>query len=180
MSGLIHGNYDQLKDSISELGAIGTKSEIITSSSFILLAALSTLFSIGFYKASKKIGLSPIPAILTFTKPLSLIWAAIFPLGNEFHRLTGPLPLLIILASLLSFLIWKREKSFFSLRLISLLSFFIMTLILLRFVRPFGIEYEGLVQRFFYLGWTVWIVTITYLLTRQIEIVNEKNEQLAK
>lgn len=173
ISGIIHGDYNHLRNVISELGAIGTKSEIFTSASFMFLAALSTLFSIGFYKASKKLGLSSIPAILSFSKPVSLIWAAIFPLGNEFHSLTGPLPLLIILASFLSFILWRSERGFFSTRLLSLLGFFMMTLILLRFVQPFGIQYEGLVQRFFYLGWTVWIIAISYLLTKQIETLNE-------
>lgn len=173
ISGILHGNYHHLTNVISELGAIGTTSETITSASFMLLAALSTLFSIGFYKASTKLGLSSIPAILSFSKPVSLTWAAIFPLGNEFHSLTGPLPLFIILASLLSFILWRGEKGIFSARLLSLLSFFIMTLILLRFVQPFGIQYEGLVQRFFYLGWTVWILAISYFLTNQIKTSNE-------
>lgn len=176
MGGIIHGNYNHLTNVISELGAIGTRSEIIISASFMVLAALSALFSLGFYKASKKVGLSSIPAILSFSKPVSLTWAAIFPLGNEFHRLAGPLPLLIVLASLLSFILWKKGKRFFLMRLVSLLSFFIMTLILLRFVQPFGVEYEGLIQRFFYFGWTVWIMTISYLLTNQIEALNEKKE----
>ncbi len=173
ISGLKHGNYDHLRNVISELGAIGTKSEIITSSSFMFLAALSTLFSIGFYKASNRLGLSSIPAILSFSKPVSLAWAAIFPLGNEFHSLVGPLPLLIILATLLSVILWRGEKGLFSLRLLSLLSFCLMSLILLRFVQPFGIQYEGLVQRFFYLGWTVWIIAISYLLANQIETLKE-------
>src|SRR5690606_20349547 len=135
----------------------------------MFMAALSTLFSIGFYKASKKLGLSSIPSILSFSKPVSLTWVAIFPLGNEFHPLIGSLPLLIILASFFSFSLWKNKKEFSSTRLLSLLSFFIMSLILLRFVQPFGSQYEGLVQRFFYLGWTVWIIAISYLLPNQME-----------
>lgn len=176
ISGNVHGNYSHVKNVISELGAVGTKSEIITSSSLILLAVFSTLFSIGFYRASKKLMLSSIPATLSFIKPFSLVWIATFPLGNEFHRLIGPLPLLITLASFLSFILWKREKAYFSMRLFSLLSFFVMTLILLRFLPFFGAKYEGLIQRFFYVGWSVWTITISYLLAKQVKILTEKSK----
>jgi hypothetical protein len=171
VSGYIHGDYNHFTDVISELGAIGTTSEIITSSSLIILALLSILFSIGFYKASKSLSFSTIPAILSFSKPISMFWAAIFTLGNEFHSLTGPLPLLVLLGSLLTFLLWKKGEEFLMVRLMSLLSCFIMLLILLRFVQPFGHEFEGLVQRFFYLGWTMWVVSITYFLTKKIRSI---------
>jgi hypothetical protein len=123
ISGKLHRDYHHLKSVISELGAIGTKSEVFTSSSFVVLAELSTLFSIGFYKASKTLNLSVVPAVLSFSKPLSLTWAAFFPLGNEFHNSTGPVPFLIVLASLSAFLLWKRGVVV-SLRRTSLVCFF--------------------------------------------------------
>jgi len=51
-SGLIHGNYNHLKNVVSELGAVETKSEIFTSTFLIIISILGCLFSIGFYKAS--------------------------------------------------------------------------------------------------------------------------------
>jgi hypothetical membrane protein len=162
LSGLIHGNYNHLKNVISELGAIETKSEIITSVSLIFLSVLCILFSIGFYRASRTFRISTIPAILSFSMPISTFWAAIFPLGNEFHSLTGPLPFLIILGSLLSYLLWKKSQEFSELRLLSLISFFVMLLISLRFIKPFGYQFEGLIQRFFYLGWTIWTSATSY------------------
>ncbi|MCC6727298.1 MAG: DUF998 domain-containing protein, partial [Saprospiraceae bacterium] len=115
LSGAIHGNYNHFKNVISELGAIGTKSEIVTSLLLIVLAVICTFFSIGFYRASKKFRLSTIPAILSFGMPITMIWASIFSLGNEFHSLTGPLPFLIILGCLLSYLLWRRNKGFLEL-----------------------------------------------------------------
>lgn len=166
ISGAMLGNYNHFKDVISELGAIGTQTEIVTSTAFMLLALLSILFSVGFYKASQQFNLSRVPAILSFSKPVALVWAAIFPLGNEFHSLTGPLPLLTILGSFLCFILWKK-KGFLSLRIISLMSSFVMALILLRFIKPFGMEYEGLIQRFFYLGWTVWLIALSAFFIRR-------------
>jgi hypothetical membrane protein len=169
LSGFIHGNYNHFKNVISELGAIGTKSEIFTSSLLMILAVFCIIFSIGFYKASQKSKLSVIPAILSFSMPITIIWAGIFTLGNEFHSLTGPLPFLIILGCLLAYLLWKKNKQFSDLSYISLLSFFISTLILLRFIKPFGYEYEGLIQRFFYFGWTVWIISITHYFLKKLK-----------
>jgi hypothetical membrane protein len=169
LSGTIHGNYNHFKNTISELGAIGTKSEIFTSSSLIILAVLCILFSIGFYRASKKFNLSVIPAILSFSMPITMIWAGIFTLGNEFHSLTGPFPFLIIFSCLLAYLLWKKNRAFSELSNISLVSFIISMFIFLRFVKPFGYEYEGLIQRFFYLGWTVWTIAITHYFLRKVK-----------
>jgi len=167
ISGQIHGNYNHLKNVISELGAIGTKSEFFTSSCLILLSLLSILFSIGFYRVLKMKKLSVIPAVLSFAMPVTLIWAGIFTLGNEFHSATGPLPLLIMLGSLLSYLLWRKKQELLQLRKISLVSFIVMLLILSRFIKPFGMEYEGLVQRFFYAGWTIWTISTSYQLSKK-------------
>lgn len=169
LSGAIHGNYNHFKNAISELGAINTKSEVFTSSALMILAVCCILFSIGFYRASKKFTLSVIPAILSFSMPMSMIWAGIFTLGNEFHSLTGPLPFLIILGYLLAYFLWKRNKDFSELSNASLVSFFISALILLRFIKPFGYEYEGLIQRFFYLAWTIWTISTTYYLSKKLK-----------
>ena len=169
LSGYIHGNYNHFKNVISELGAIGTKSEIFTSSALMILAVLCILFSIGLYRTSQKFKISVIPAILSFCMPITMIWAGIFTLGNEFHSLTGPLPFLLILGFLLTYFLWKRNKAFTGARNNSLLSFFISALILLRFIKPFGYEYEGLIQRFFYLAWTIWSISIAHYLSNKIK-----------
>lgn len=169
VSGFIHGNYNHFKNVISDLGAIETKSEIFTSTSLILLSVLCILFSIGFYRASRTFKISIIPVILSFSMPLSIFWAAIFPLGNEFHSLTGPLPFLIILGSLLSYLLLKKSQEFSELRLLSIISFFVMLLILLRFIKPFGYQYEGLIQRFFYLGWSIWTIFTSYYFIKRLQ-----------
>ena len=98
-----------------------------------------------------------------------MIWAGIFTLGNEFHSLTGPLPFLIIFGCLLAYLIWKKNKQFSELSNISLISFIISMFILLRFIKPFGHEYEGLIQRFFYLAWTVWTIVIAHYFSQKLK-----------
>ena len=167
VSGAIHGNYDHLRNVISELGAIGTRSERFTSYTLFVIALMSTLFSIGFYHASRRSRISAIPAILSFSMPLSMIWAAIFTMGNEFHGTAGPLPFLMVLGVALAFLLWRKRPELAGIRKLSALSFLLSMLIFLRFVEPFGREYEGLVQRFFYLGWTVWTCAVAHHIIRK-------------
>jgi hypothetical membrane protein len=171
ISGFIHKDYNHFKNVISELGAIETKSEIFTSSALLLLTVLCTLYSIGFYSVAKKIKLNVIPIILSFSMPITMLWAGIFTLGNEFHSLTGALPFLQIIGFLLGFFLWKRNKDFRLLSHFSLFCFLLSMLILLRFIKPFGYEYEGLIQRFFYLAWTIWSITITYYFSNKMKRV---------
>jgi hypothetical membrane protein len=172
ISGYIHGDYVHYKNVISELGAIGTKSEIFTSSTFIVLSVLCALFSIGLIKASKQFGLSIIPAILTVSMPITLFWVAVFPLGNEFHSLTGLLILFMLFSALFASILWRNKTKGSNIRLLSLISFFIMLFILLRFLKPFGYEYEGLVQRFFYLGWSFWYISLSLFFIKQLKTEN--------
>jgi hypothetical protein len=44
-----------------------------------------------------------------------------------------------------------------------------MMLLLTRFIKPFGEQFEGLTQRFFYLGWSIWTITITYYFNAKIK-----------
>jgi hypothetical protein len=161
-SGLIHGHYNHLKNVISELGAIGTASEKCTSILLLISAACALLFSAGFYKACRENRMSVLPAILSLAMPVTMIWTAIFTLGNELHSATGPLPLLMIAGTLLSLILWRKSKGLPTLQKMAVTSALLMLLILLRFIKPFGYEYEGLVQRFFYAGWSVWTIGICY------------------
>lgn len=87
LSGAIHCNYNHFKNVKSELGSIGSKSEIFTSLAFMILSILCILFSIGIYRASRHFKLSIAPAILSFSMPITIIWAGMFTLGNEFHSI---------------------------------------------------------------------------------------------
>lgn len=166
VSGGIHGNYNHLRNVISELGALGTRAELFTSTALLFIALTGILFSFGFYRICRERKISAIPAILSFTTPITMIWASIFALGNEFHGSTGPLPFLVVIASLLAFILWRKDKDLSGARKLSLLCCWVMLLILTRFIKPFGIEYEGLVQRFYYSGWSIWTTSIAYYLSK--------------
>jgi Protein of unknown function (DUF998) len=179
--GFIHGNYNHLSNVISELGAIGTKSEIFMSISEMLLSVMGIFFFIGFYRASKEIGISVVPAITTLSFSASIFWASMFPLGHELHPALGPIPLLMNLGALSAVILWRGEKQFFPIRLLSLIGFFVMSLIALRFIPSLRGNFEGFIQRLYYLGWSVWFVSLSFCLiilikSKRQDVYNNTNK----
>lgn len=167
IAGFLHKHYDHLKMTISELGSIGTGSEMFFSVSLSLISILCIYFSIVFFKVSKEIHMSVIPALLSFSMPISIAWAAIFPLGHELHSALGPLPLVMMMGMLMAWLFWKGD-GFKSIKWASGISFVITLLFLMRF-SPFVLKhYEGLLQRFFYLGWSIWFISLSFYLRKLI------------
>ncbi len=170
--GFIHGDYNHLHNVVSELGAIGTRSEIFMSASEILLFILSTFSVISFYKACKQSGISVIPVLTILSLSVSMCWAAIFPMHHEWHGGLGPIPLILNAGVLLSIFLW-RKKDANAFRWISLLSFIFMSLIALRAIPNLRNNYEGLIQRFFYLGWTIWSICLSVFFIR---LASHKNK----
>ncbi len=174
--GYLHGNYNHLHNVVSELGAIGTRSEIFMSTAELLISILSVFSVIGFYKASKQIGINVIPVLTILSLSLSMFWVAIFPMHHELHGTLGPLPLFLNAGALLSVILWKGKK-LLTLRLFSFVSFLIMLLIILRFIPNFRGNWEGLIQRLFYLGWSVWSIAISLIF---IQILEPKNRNISQ
>jgi hypothetical membrane protein len=168
VAGFLHGNYNHLKHAVSELGNIGTRSEVLMAIGTLLLGILSLYFSTGFYAASKKLRISVVPAVLSAAMAVSFCWAAVFPSGHELHGTLGPLPLLVMIGALLAFFLWRKDKRLVSLRWLSLLALCIMLLFVLRFIPVVQQQYEGMVQRFLYAGWAVWLVAVGRTLRRLV------------
>jgi hypothetical membrane protein len=174
IAGGLTDNYNHLRNTISELGQIGAPAEYFMLVALPLVTAAAVIFSFYFYKASKHLKISLWPAIFSFSLPVSILWACIFPMGNNLHDKQGPLPLLLLLGMLMAIIQWHKQ-SFKKEQLVTIISTLLMLLIFLRFVKPFGNEYEGTVQRFYYLGWSVWYISISILLSKKIKEDARKN-----
>lgn len=161
ISGSRIDGYSHLVNVVSELGVVGSKTEVLTSSGLVLLAILCFLFSAGLYKACRERNISTIPAWLTLSMPIMSLWAAVFPLGNELHGVLGPLPLLMTAGALLAYILWRRKEGHAIMGRLSLLSFVIMMLLFLVFMEPINGPYGGLVQRLWYAGWSIWSVSLS-------------------
>ena len=169
--GFIHGNYNHLHNVVSELGAIGTRSEIFMSTTEVLISILSVFSVIGYFRACKQVGLHMIPVMMILSLSISMLWAAIFPMHHELHGALGPIPLFLNIGVLLAIVLWKGKK-LMTLRMVSLLSFLLMSMIILRFIPNLRGNWEGLIQRLFYLGWSIWSIALSLIFIQMLETKN--------
>lgn len=174
--GFIHGGYNHLSDTISELGAVGTRSEPLMATLTMFGALLSIFFIIGLYGACRQLGLSTIPVFTLPAFTVMMGWVAMFHSGDKLHATAGPIFLLLYLGALLAVVLW-RGKQFASVRWLSLLSLAMMLLIFLRFIPAVQDSYPGLIQRFAHLGWSVWFVTLSTSFSKLVSV--QEQTQLA-
>lgn len=162
IAGILHGDYNHVRDTISELGAIGTKSEDFMTICTYFNVILSVLFLVGLFNACRQLKLNKIPLIGILGFGIMFAWAAAFHSGNPMHSKSGPVLLLLLAGPLLSTILWKRLE-FKKLRRFSYLSFVIMLLILIRVIPSATIQtnYTGLIQRFVHFGWSIWFVSLS-------------------
>jgi hypothetical membrane protein len=172
--GFIHGGYNHLSGTISELGAIGTKSEPLMATITMFGAVLSMFFIIGLYGACTQLGLSTIPVYTLPAFTIMMGWAAMFHSGNRLHAAAGPVFLLLYLGALLVSILWRGKQELVPVRLLSLVSLAIMLLIFLRFIPSFQNNYPGLIQRLAHLGWSVWFVVLSTSLIKLISVQEQQ------
>jgi hypothetical membrane protein len=154
------GNYSHAIRMVSELGAIGTKSQYFFTVGLVLSSIFSVLFIIGLYKTCKQIGLNTFPILILLTFSFSIFGAGIFPFPLRLHGLLGMPSILLFLSPLMTLILWKSEI-FSNIKLVSLLTFIIMLLGFLTFMPNVLSDYFGLKQRLFHFGWTVWFLYLT-------------------
>jgi hypothetical membrane protein len=159
IAGLLHGQYSHSTMVVSDLGALETGSEVFMAITTMLCGILTIFFITGLYRVCKEIGISVIPVLTIWTMAISFVWAAVFPKNHDMHGTLGPLPLIMCIGELLTFVLW-RGKQFQRIRMLSLLSFGIFLLCLLRFIPVLQDNYQGLVQRFIHLGWSAWFISL--------------------
>ena len=157
VAGYLHGHYNHLSDTISELGALGTNSKTFMACALWIGAVTGTLFAVGAYRACSEMGLNIIPVLPVITVPFGFAWVAIFPSGTAMHPYGGNGMLLLLIALPLSLLLWRGPK-LLPMRIWSAVSLVLLCLLFLRMVPPFRGQFEGLTQRFAHLGWSVWFV----------------------
>jgi hypothetical membrane protein len=164
--GFMLSGYNHFSGMVSELGEIGTKSQFVFSTGLILCSVLSIFFVIGLYRTCKAAGISVIPVILILSFSVSIAGAAIFPLPLRLHLIMGMPSILLIFSPLMGLILWGGKSQLSNIKLMSILSFFIMSLGLLAFMPDLLSNYPGLKQRFFHIGWSVWFFYLSYSFIR--------------
>lgn len=160
--GLILGNYNHITRLVSELGAIGTKSQYLFASGLVTCSIFSLIFIFGLHKTAKQVGLSSIPIIILLAFSFSICGAALFPLPLKLHGILGMPSILLFLSPLSSLLLWKTEK-IPNIKIYSTITIVIMLFGFSVYMPNFLSEYFGLKQRFFHVGWSIWFVYLSFI-----------------
>ncbi len=109
--GYVMGDYNHLVRLVSELGAIGTRTQYMFTAGLLACAVLSVLFVVGLSQECKKRGISAIPALLILFFSLSIGGAAIFPLPLRMHLIMGMPSVLLFLSPLAALVLWRGDKA---------------------------------------------------------------------
>lgn len=163
--GFILGDYNHLTRMVSELGAIGTRSQHVFSTGLLLCSASSILFVVGLHRACRVVGISTVPVIVLLCYSISIAGAAVFPLPLRLHLIMGMPSVLLVLSPLLSLFLWSKSQHLLDVREMSLFSFFVMSLGFLAFMPEILGDYTGLKQRLFHIGWSIWFFYLSYAFT---------------
>ncbi|MEN8153395.1 MAG: DUF998 domain-containing protein [Acidobacteriota bacterium] len=164
ISGLMTENYNHLRNLVSELGAMGTKTQYIFTTGLVLSSILSIFFVIGLYRSAKGTGLKTIPVLFILTFSFSIFGAAVFPLPLRLHGILGLPSMLLPLSPLLAMILWKT-RTIPGVKLTSGIILLIMALGFSVLVPDVMDNYFGLKQRFFHLGWTLWFLYLAGIFT---------------
>ncbi len=159
--GLMIDDYNHFKWLVSELGALGSKTQYLFTTGLVLSAFLNVFFIIGLWKYCKRLQLSLIPILFLLLYSF-IAGPALFPMPLRLHGIVGmPFPFLM-LSPLLAIILWRKKEHLLKIRTVAIISFIIMMFGFLIFVPNFLNEYFGLKQRFLYLGWSLWSVYLSY------------------
>lgn len=161
VAGIIHQNYNHITLTVSQLGAIGTRSEFFMAISTWLIGTAVFASATGLVRLCIQKKITPIPVLPLLLLAASFCLLSFFPLGHLQHGTVGGMGLVFMLSPILALFFWKKELGQY-VRIISMISLFFCLLIFLRFIPAINDQFEGLVQRCFHLGWTFWLGAICY------------------
>lgn len=177
IAGYVHGNYNHLTGTISELGAMGRRSETFMNFCTWLNVVFSLFFIAGLFKACDSLQLNFLPIFFVPFFTVMFGWAALFHSGHRLHTAAGPVFLLLYAAPLLSTVLWRGRK-FKQLQILSAGSLLIMLLIFLRFIPAVNNHCPGLIQRFAHMGWSAWFISLSICLTRLLTKQQSSNTNI--
>jgi len=162
--GFVHGTYNHFSMLVSELGAIGTKSQYVFSAGLIVCSVLSVIFIIELCRICRKKRMSIIPVLLILLYSISILGVAIFPLPHRFHLMAGSPSFFLVFSPVLAMILWRKKLS--SIIPFSILCMLIMLLGVLTFFPEIMSNFTGLKQRFFHTGYSLWFIYLSYAFVR--------------
>lgn len=169
LCGILREDYSHLSNLVSELGALGTPTQLLFTLGLCLCSLLSLVFVLGLYRACRNAQISVIPILVILTYTFSIAGAAIFPMPHRLHGILGLPSAFLLLSPILAVVLWKEKSSPVGMLLFSGLSFLMFALGFLVFFPDVLDDYFGLKQRFFHAGWSIWFAYLSIGLSGILE-----------
>jgi hypothetical membrane protein len=168
--------YSQTRQTVSEIGEVGSPAQIPFSIMLILVGALTLLFSIAVYRISVARGNGTLGAYFIGLLTILSIGLAMCPFPHPLHNVFGTLELIVYQAPMILALQWRKDPKSTKLVSFSWICFIALWASLaLNFVIFFRDSQiwqmvkpvYGLIQRSLFAGLCVWLIG-TGVLLRQI------------
>lgn len=167
-------NYDMLRGSVSELGAVGTSTQSIFTGLVMLCAVFNGAFVIGLYNACKTANYSVVPLLIPATFSISMFGVSLFPAPLLLHGIFGVISMLMHIAPIIAFIAWRRNQELKRVRMAGLLMFLVMGISISSFFPPLQTPYFGLIVRFFHVGWSLWYIFMSLSFIKLEQVKAEK------
>lgn len=149
-------DYSHLADLVSELGAAGTSTRGLFASGLLVCSLLSIAFTAGIRRECRRRRIDPGPAYVILAYSFSIAGAAIFPMPHPLHGILGMPAILLLLSPLSAAVLWRGLARPKGLTPFAAVSFAVMALGFLVFAPDVLAGCQGLKQRFFHAGWSIW------------------------
>ena len=153
--------YNHLSWMVSELGALGTKSQYIFTIGLVLSSAFNIVFVVGLWRFCIEKDLNKVP-LFFFLMYSFLAGPALYPMPLPEHGYVGLPMLLIIFAPLVTLLFWYKRRDVIKINTLVIICTVLFGLGFLVYFPDILSDYFGLKQRFLYTAWTIWSIGISY------------------
>jgi hypothetical protein len=160
LCGFILGDYNHLSNLVSELGALGTRTQYLFTAGLVTTALLNLFWVYALFRASKEHRINPLPVV--FLLFFSFIAGpALFPMPLPAHGQSGVPFLLLLFSPPLALFLWQGDEYKLKLRIPAAVSTLLFLLGFLIYFPDILSNYFGLKQRFLYAGWTLWSIFLS-------------------
>jgi hypothetical membrane protein len=166
--GLLQNGYDHINMRISDLGNMGSGSEFLFSISILLVDLLIFCFSFTLLTNKVNLRINFFCFSLLLLTPVSFFLPKLFPLNMLFNVDGGPVILHVLIVQLVSLKTWLRSQERNLVRTYTWVSIAFICLGIIHNIPPISAWAPGLFQRFFHVGWSLWILVVSLYLLRQL------------
>jgi hypothetical membrane protein len=173
--GAITPGYSHVRQTVSELGELGSPGQFAFSVLLCLVAACLIICAIAAARSLRELGCSAIPAGFLVAMAFSCAGVGIFSFPHPLHNVFGMSETVGLQAPLVAAIACRNEPRAKQIMVFSIVMYLVVLLAiainLIPLVRPASLwplirPYFGVVQRFLFVSWFVWCAGYALLLMR--------------